>query len=40
MVGGPDVGVEEELTSVGVGPVFWDGELGFLVVFGVVDECF
>lgn len=28
VIGWPDVGVEEELAGVGVGPVFWDLELG------------
>ena len=29
MIGGTDVGVEEELASVEVGPIFWDLKLSF-----------
>jgi hypothetical protein len=29
MIGGTDVGVEEELASVDIGPIFWDLKLGF-----------
>lgn len=37
MVGGSDVGVEEELAGIFVGPVFGDGEFG-LAGFDGGDE--
>jgi len=39
VVGGTDVGVEEEVASGFVGPVGWDGEFGF-AGFGGGDEGF
>ena len=35
MVGGPDIGVEEKLASVGEGPVFGKGEFCFAGFDGV-----
>jgi len=39
VIGGSDVGVEEELAGVGERPVFWDYEFGF-AGFGGCDEGF
>ena len=39
MIGGPDVGVKEELTGIGVWPVVWNCEFG-LSSFDGCDELF
>jgi hypothetical protein len=40
VIGRANIGVEEEFSSVGVRPVFWEGVFGFLVVLDPFDKVF